>query len=403
MRIYFPHNFLWGSSISSYQTEGGNTNSDWFLWEKKHSLERAGKSTDHFHLFKKDISLASLLSHNAFRFSLEWSRIYPQKKLLFYEALNHYREVIHLLKENNIIPIVTLHHFTNPIWFAQEGGWLNYKLIDEFIDYVRNVVIFFKKDVTYWLVFNEPLVYIYNGFIRGIWPPGLKSIKKSLSALKNILKAYILSYEEIKNIYRGRTSYVSLAKNMRVFMPCFYMNFFQNNLYSFLRSYLFNFNILNYLTTRKYLDFIALNYYCGEFVKGDFSLWGRECKDPHHSLKRNALGWLIYPQGLYQLLKRLKSYFIPIIITENGTAGSSEDEYLPFLISHIKSIAKAISEKVLIKGYFWWSLIDNFEWHCGYKYKFGLASVDFNDFSRKIRPFAWEYKKICENNYIEVE
>ncbi len=403
MRLYFPHNFLWGSSISSYQTEGENIYSDWFLWEKERGLERAGASANHYKFFKEDIEIAFSLSHNAFRFSLEWSRIYPHKDNFNEASLKHYKDVIDTLRKYNITPVVTLHHFTNPIWYAKEGGWLNHKLIDYFLCYVKKVVSLLKDNVEYWIIFNEPVVYVYNGFLKGIWPPGIESTKEALRALRNILKAYILSYQEIKSIYADKKSFLSIAKNMRVFIPCSYLNFGQNNLFSFIRSRFFNFYVLDYLHKNKCLDFIGLNYYCSEFTKADFSLWGRECTGAHHKLKRNDLGWWVFPFGLYELLVKLKKYNLPIIITENGTVASLDEEYASFMISHIESVVKAINDGVDVRGYLWWSLLDNFEWDKGYSCRFGLVDVDFNNFSRKIKPFALKYRDICRNNCIDIE
>ena len=402
MRISFPSDFLWGSGISSYQVEGSNEASDWFTWEKKRNLEPAGKSTNHYHLFRDDISLAHSLGQNALRFSIEWARIYPSKDSVSYRELDHYREVLSFLKEKGMTTFLTLHHFTNPLWFTEKRGWLRPESVDEFLCYVRRTVSYLKDYVQYWLVFNEPLVYIYNGFIEGVWPPGIRSAKEALIALDNIIKAYLLAYGEIKRIYGKDISYISMAKHMRVFSPCSYFNAGQNNLFAYLRNHFFNFKIINYILDKKCLDFIGLNYYCREFVRCGKSLFGVECRSTHHKLLRNSLGWFVYPRGLYSLLMELKKYNLPVIITENGTSESDNNAYSYFLRSHIESVAKAITGGTDVKGYFWWSLLDNFEWDKGYKYKFGLVKVDFNTLERKPRKFALEYKDICTNNAIEM-
>ncbi len=401
MKIHFPASFLWGSSISSYQLEGDNCFSDWFLWEKKKRLEPAGASTDHYRRFREDFSLANSLGHNALRLSLEWSRIVPQKGIFSDEQLKHYIDVVEDLRIKKIEPVITLHHFTNPAWFVQEGGWLKPLSIDYFLEYVRRVLAVLKDKCSYWIIFNEPLVYIYNGFIRGIWPPGIKSAKSALTALKNILKAYSLSYEVIKASYKDKPSYISIAKHMRVFTPCGYFNYGQNNIFAFLRSKLFNFRIIDNLAEKRRLDFLGINYYCREFVKAAPFL-GKECRDAHHRDDKNEIGWFIYPQGLYNILMRLKKYNLPVIITENGTPGLNNEQYHDFLSTHLNSAAKALNEGVDLRGYFWWSLLDNFEWDQGFAHKFGLVEVDFSNFTRKVRPFAGEYKKIIEQNSVEI-
>jgi len=402
MIFKFPPGFLWGSSISSYQTEGLNNASDWFVWEKKQNLEPAGKSTNHYNLFQSDISLLHSLGQNALRFSIEWSRIYHSKSSVSRYELDHYRDVLYSLREKGIVPVVTLHHFTNPLWFIERGGWLRPGSVDEFISYVRTIVSYLKDLVQYWIVFNEPMVYIYNGFIEGVWPPGVKSAKKGLKALDNIVKAYLLAYVEIKRIYGRDQSYISIAKHMRIFSSCTFHNSIQNNIFAYLRSHFFNFKLINYISNKQCLDFIGVNYYCREFVRAGKTIFGVECRGNHHRGLRNSLGWFVYPDGLYLLLMKLKKYNIPVIITENGTSESTDEAYYRFMYSHIESVAKAIVSGIDVKGYFWWSLLDNFEWDKGYKHKFGLVEVNFKTFERNPRKFALEYKKICTNNAIEV-
>jgi len=403
MKITFPSNFLWGSSISSYQVEGSNFKSDWYLWEKKNKLEEAGLSTNHYQLFPQDFSLARFLGHNALRFSIEWSRLFPTKGSIEFKEIEHYLKVVENLRKNGLTPLVGLHHFTNPIWFAKEGGWLNTRCIDYFLDYTKVVVSKLKEHVTYWITFNEPLVYLYNGFVRGTWPPGFKSLKLALKALKNILKAHSLAYQEIKSVYNQQEGpFVFIAKHMRIFSPCFYLNFSHNNFLSFLRSQLFNFKIIDFLLKKRCLDFIGLNYYCREFVQLGKSLLGQDCKKSHHPQKRHPLGCFIYPEGLYKILIKLKKYRLPIIITENGTAASQDYSYKDYLHCHLKSVSNALKEGVDIRGYMWWSLIDNFEWNKGFNVRFGLIRVNFNNFSREIRPFALHYKNICEENEIDI-
>jgi len=403
MKVNFPTNFLWGSSISSYQVEGDNVKSDWFLWERKNNLKEALKAADHYNLFSQDFDIAKSLGHNALRLSLEWGRVFPDKKTVANHEVEHYLRVVEDLTKKEIVPIVTLHHFTNPAWLSAEGGWCDEKVIDHFLAYVKLMASKLKGHVDFWITFNEPAVYIYNAFIRGIWPPGVKSVRMALKALNNILEAHALAYRAIKLIYGDKSpSHVSIAKHMRVFSPCPHLNFGQNNILAFLRNKIFNFYILDRLAEKRCLDFIGLNYYCREYVKPGIFLLGEGCKDAHHNDARTALNWFIYPEGLYEILTRLKKYKIPIIVTENGMPESKDYPCQDFLYSHLRSLAKALEEGVDVRGYMWWSLLDNFEWDEGYDYKFGLVKVDFDNFARYIRPFALEYKKICEENAVDI-
>ena len=403
MEIQFPSHFLWGAALSSYQCEGDNSNSDWCLWEKEKGLTNSASACKHYELFDQDFKLASSLNLNSLRISLEWARIQPDAATFSQQAINHYKEVIDSLIRYNLKPIVTLHHFTNPIWFAKQGGWAKSSNIDYFLRFLRKTVEALKGKVDLWIIFNEPLVYIYNSFICGIWPPGVKSLSQANKVLKNILDAHITGYQEIKSIYRDNNiqPQISMAKSLRIFSPSPGPNFILNSLTAGLRSYLFNFRILNYLTKKKALDFIGLNYYCREFSKFK-GLVGQESDYKPKGQRQNYLGWNVYSQGFYKLLKKLKRYDLPIIITENGTAESQDSFYEDFLINHLKNLARAIKDGVDIRGYMWWSLMDNFEWDKGFGPRFGLTEIDYSTFERKLKPFAYTYGKICKNRKIEI-
>ncbi|MFH1519891.1 MAG: family 1 glycosylhydrolase [Candidatus Omnitrophota bacterium] len=403
MQIQFPSSFLWGAALSSYQCEGENFNCDWYLWEKEKGLKAAGSACNHYRLFEKDFKLASSFNLNSLRISLEWSRIHLDASCFSQQELAHYREVVDTLIKHKLKPIVTLHHFTNPLWFVKKGGWSEAKNVDYFLNFLIKAVETLKEKVEFWVIFNEPLVYIYNSFIQGIWPPGEKSFKQAKRVLNNIIAAYLTGYQELKRIYQGSalSAQVSIAKSLRVFFPCPGLNLWLNSLSASLRSRYFNFWLLDYLTKRNALDFLGINYYCREFsqFKG---LFGRESDYKPKKGRRNYLGWNIYPQGFYRLLKKIARYNLPIIITENGTAEYENSLYEDFLIGHLRNLAAAINEGVDIRGYLWWSLIDNFEWDKGFGPCFGLAEVDHKTFKRSPKPFSATYSKIIKENRLEI-
>ncbi|MFA5008878.1 MAG: family 1 glycosylhydrolase [Candidatus Omnitrophota bacterium] len=403
LKVDFPSSFLWGAAISSYQTEGKNYNSDWYLFEKERKIEAASRAANHYELFSQDFKLAKELSLGAVRLSFEWARICPAPGVFSEEEINHYKEAIQTLNILGIKPFVTLHHFTNPVWFAQSGGFKEPKNIEYFLGYLKRIVEEFKDDINNWLIFNEPLVYVYNGYICGRWPPGVKSIQTARKVLANITSAYMDGYKEIKNIYNEdkSNSYVSLVNHIRKFSPCPSFNFGQNSISAYIKDKLSNYDIINYLTKKSCLDYLAVNYYCKEYVKFK-GLVGEECTHQFHKERKNYLGWYIYPQGIYEFLKRLRGYNLPIYIMENGTAEIEDALYKDYLFSHLKCVAKAISEGVDVRGYFWWSLIDNFEWDKGFGPRFGLIGVNYETFERRIKPFAYTYAKICKENKVEI-
>lgn len=398
-KLSFPKQFLWGTATSAYQVEGGNYNNDWYLWEKQSALSPAAKAVDSYNRFEEDFDIIKSLGQNAHRLSLEWSRIQPQADKFNNQEIEHYRKVLSSLKARGIKTIVSLHHFTNPVWFYENGCWLNPESADYFAQYTKKVTEELSGLVDYWITINEPIVYAYNSYIKGIWPPGERSLKKALIVTKNLSRSHCKAYVIIHAICKDAK--VSIAKHMRIFKPCPRFNFGQNAIPAFIRNRVFNFNILNSLARKNTLDFIGLNYYANDFtVLSLKSIFGKDCPETHQDLRTNSLGWHIYPEGLLNILLKLKKFNLPIIITENGTAESQDHLYEEYLRKHILFTAKAIEKKVNVTGYLWWSLIDNFEWEKGFKAKFGLVEID-KDLNRKLKPFAYAYKQICARNAID--
>lgn len=398
----FPTDFLWGSATSSYQVEGNNQNNDWFLAEAENKIKfSCGIACDSYRRFREDFDIAKSLNHNSHRLSLEWSRIQPEEGHFDPDEINHYRKVLESLKERGIQSIVTLHHFTNPIWFAQKGGWSNKESPLYFDNYVKKVISELGGLSRIWVTINEPLVYVYNSFYQGIWPPGVSSLRQSLKVLDNLKRAHKKAY---KSIHSGLSDNVKvgIAKHLRFFSACSYFNLGQNNIPAFLRRKYFNYKILDELHKEKTMDFIGVNYYTGDFLKFDFrDLFGKNCLKAHHKQRKNFLGWYVSPEKMFNLLMDIKKYNLPVLITENGTVETEDKMYADYLRQHLFYLDKAIKSGVKVLGYMWWSLLDNFEWDKGFSPKFGLVSVDENQ-NRKVKPFAYLYKKICTENKIEV-
>jgi len=392
----FPKDFFWGASTSSYQVEGNNIYSDWWHWEKKKGLIFSGDACRHYELYQQDFDLAKLLNHNAHRFSIEWARVEPQEGKFNEKAIQHYKkEVVLALKERNLEPIVTLNHFTLPYWLAQSGGWLNKKSINYFLRYVEKIVYHLNRDVKFWITINEPMVYIYQAYLKGVWPPEKKSILKALMVYRRLVYAHIKAYHLIHRIYKEEKKdfpCVSIAQHLRGF---FCLN---NNLYYYykliqnIKDYLFNFMFLDKLVKNKSLDFIGINYYTSEFLPTN-----------HPQLKKipkSNLGWFVYPEGLYTLLLKLKRYNLDIFILENGISTDDDNQRISFIRDHLKQINLAMQSGINILGYLYWSLIDNFEWDKGFMARFGLIEIDYSNFKRNIRESARMFSRICKNNYL---
>lgn len=423
----FPKYFLWGAATSSHQVEGNNMNNDWWQWEQNGKVkERAGKACDHWNRFREDFELAKSLHHNAHRFSLEWSRIEPEEGKFSKEALSHYREVIQSLKSNGLEPIITLHHFTLPLWLARKGGWLNKETPEIFARYVQKTVETIGDGVQYWLTLNEPVAYVFKSYLAGEWPPGEKSYEKALQVIGHLLKGHVLAYDAIHEVSRKLKRWpvqVGVAKHVLVFTPCSNRSW-KDKLSVWLRNLMFNHLFIKALIRgrifypglfkiklprAKTLDFIGLNYYTRDFVHNEGfhvpAVFGDICTLKHHREvgKRNFLQWEIFPEGLYQLAKEFSQYGLPLLVSENGICIDLDEERSAFIHSHLAQLAKAIKEGVKVIGYLYWSLLDNYEWAEGFSPRFGLIEVDYETQTRKVRKSAMKFAEICEQGKILTE
>ncbi len=412
--------FLWGTSTSSHQVEGGNRFNDWWEWEVQGKLkEHSDKACEHYTRYEQDFDIVKQLGQNAHRFSIEWSRLEPEENVWNEEEFRHYEKVFKALHERKIEPIVTLHHFTNPTWFANKGGWLNERTTHYFVRYVKRCVQAFGKYVRFWVTINEPLVYLYHGFYAGLWPPGLQSYASSMRVFRNQLMSHLEAYRAIHHHYEHEEKsqvWVSLAMHMSHFTPCnpasikdrwavFLRNWFFNELFvsSAISGFLFFPGIFSeFLPTRGTLDYIGLNYYTRDFIKFQGPVGkngiGDSCDKGHHQAETgelNMMGWEVHPEGLYHILKNLKKYNLPIMILENGIATLDDNQRSRFIQNHLSEVGRAKREGVPVEGYFYWSLLDNYEWAHGFGPRFGIVEVDYKTQQRKIRESAYVLADMC--------
>jgi len=404
--IKFPKDFLWGAAAAAYQVEGGNANSDWWYWELEKNKEHSGPACRHYELYEQDFSLARDLHHNAHRLSIEWGRIEPEEGKFSSEALQHYIDVIQSLRRKSIEPLVTLHHFTNPVWFSKAGGWTNRKAAARFLRYCEFVVEALAPHVRYWITINEPMVYITHGYIFGVWPPQERSYWKAKQVEDQMVAAHVKAYRSIHAIYQraglARPS-ISIAQNMMAFVPC--IPSLKNKFAAWVRDQVYNFGFLNRIARHKTLDFIGMNYYSRQLV--ELKRWGISniakdvCRKNHRPVKKNSLGWDIYPEGIYQLLLELKRYRLPIIITENGICTSYDELRWEYIDAHLRNINRAIEQGVPVAGYLYWALLDNFEWDKGFGPRFGIIGVDYATGARTVRESARRFARVCETGALE--
>jgi beta-glucosidase len=399
--LVFPKGFLWGAATASHQVDGGG-NSDWKAWEMAgHILDGsvAGNAADHWNRYREDDKLIDKMHLNAYRFSISWSRTEKEEGVFDQETLDQYRAMVADLKKRGITPVVTLHHFTNPIWVSQMGSWANPRTVHYFVRFVVKVVEAIGEDVTYWCTLNEPTVESTLGYLTGVWPPGKKNPWAYMMARRNLVAAHKRAYKEIHEIYRfngWHLPQVSFAHHMndvtastsRVvdrFVTVLY-RYFNNDYYLY--------------KTSNYIDFIGINYYFHRRIYfklgGSGVIWEEE--PPPANATVSDLGWEIYPKGIYSLCMYCKRWKKPIIITENGLADRQDTIRPGSIVGHLLELHRALSEGADVRGYMHWSLLDTFEWENGYQARYGLIAVDFKTQKRTMRTSSKLYASIARQN-----
>jgi beta-glucosidase len=371
--LKFPDNFYWGTATAAYQVEGGIRNN----WSAAGEKFDAGVACDHYHRFEEDFDLAKSMNNNAHRFSIEWARIEPIEGNFNQVEIEHYRQVISALRKRGIEPFVTLYHWTLPTWFSEKGGWLDIGAPQYFARFTEKIVEEYKGLVKFWITINEPNIYTAHSFLRGAWPPFKKSFYITQQVIRSLVESHKKAYEVIHKI--DSDALVGITNNNNNFKGI--LKFFSDDYW----------NHQFFRAINNYQDFIGVNYYFSSSVF-DVILRAKEKSD---------LNWKIDPKGIYYVLKDLKTYNKPVYIMENGLADAKDEKREKFINNHLEWVHKAIGEGVDVRGYFHWSLLDNFEWDKGFEPRFGLVEVDYKTLKRIPRPSSFKYAEICKSNSIK--
>ncbi len=403
MNKKFPDGFLWGAATSAYQVEGGNSNSDWWEWEKAGKADNeSGRACDYWNRYKEDHYLLQKLGTNLFRLSIEWARIEPQEGVFSEEAILHYRKIFKDLKKRNIKTQVTFWWWTSPIWFSEKYGWHKKESAEIFARYVEKVTKELGDLIDIFTTFNEPMVPLGQGYLGGVFPPGHKNPLKFFRAIKNVAEAHKASYKIIHRIKPEAEVGITYLYNWYESEGFGILLNLVNRIAQWFRIDLLGNKIKNFQ------DYIGVNYYrLGKikFEMRNFKINPREQKYFCFTIeedKDNVMKWITYPKGIYLVLKEASEKFkLPIYITENGgptREGLDDIERIAFIKNHLAFVHKAINEGVDVRGYNFWSLVDNLEWLYGYEPCFGLIEIDYKTLERKPRKSYFEYQKIIKNN-----
>lgn len=408
--IDFPREFLWGAATSAHQVEGG-LNNQWTVWELENAkslstqapyqygdLENwstikqearspgnyvSGSAVDHYSYYRQDIAILKRLNMNAYRFSIEWSSIQPERDAWSAAEVEHYRQVLTELHRQGIEPVVTLFHFTLPVWFAKMGGFEKRSNVRYFVEFAERIMAELGDLVTYIITVNEPEVYAGESYLSGNWPPQKQSKLLFHSVLTNLIAAH---KRAAKVLRAQRESYqLSVAKNSSYVYPG------DDSALSIraaaTRQYLQD----DYALKRviKSCDFIGVNYYFSD------RMYGYRAHNPHEHT--SDLGWDMQPGNIEHVIERLsEKYKKPIMITENGLADAGDADRKWWITQTIVGMQRAMAKGAVVIGYMHWSLLDNFEWNKGFWPKFGLVAVDRSTMKRTVRPSAIWFGKVIK-------
>ena len=439
----FPKDFIWGSATASYQVEGspladGAGPSIWHRFSHTpgttHDGETGDIACDHYNRYKEDIKLMKSLGLKAYRFSISWSRIFPNGKGKINEkGVDFYNRVIDELLKADIIPFVTIYHWDLPAALQDIGGWTNRDIAGWFGDYADYLFQRFGDRVNHWITLNEPWVMAFVGHMYGTHAPGMRDIYAAFTVAHNELRAHSKAVDAFRSEgIKGKIGITlsngshdpasdSLEDTMAAEMTHEFSNYplflnpifrgkYPEHIESFAKEFLPKEYEKDMEEIKRPIDFVGINYYSGDLVKADPNA-PMGVKITERGLPKTEMGWEIYPEGFYKILKGAQDTYNPkeIYVTENGAAfddkveGDSvhDEKRIEYLKAHISQAHKAIEDGVKLKGYFVWSLMDNFEWAEGYSKRFGICYVDYKTQKRIIKDSAKWYSNVISKNAIE--
>ena len=399
MKFTLPENFLLGLSTAATQIEGGDTDSNWNDWYKKGRISDGtdpATANDHWQRWQEDTELMAELGAKCYRFSLEWSRLMPREGEVDEAAFAQYRQEIELLLDKGIAPLLTIHHFSVPMWFENKGAFSRRENIGYFLDFVRLVVEHFGDIVCEYITINEPNVYATNSWCFGMWPPGKKSFADTVAVMENMACAHIKAYELIHSVRREMgyaDTRVGFANHVRVFQPKNAANplhrffsraaehLFQGTLSVAMSRGKFRLPLRDHWGIRKgeYSDFIGVNYYSRSTISGPADGVAENCP-------KNDLGWEIYPEGIVEVSRKLYDILPrPIYITENGTCDLNDTFRSRYIAEHLAALA---ASPLPFERYYHWCFCDNFEWIEGNHAKFGIVAIEGAEKKRVVKKSA---------------
>ena len=409
--VTFPKHFLWGASTAAHQVEGGNHN-QWSVWELENAKAKAaqadyhlhdyptwdkikaeakkpdnyvsGALADHYNRYKEDFDFIEKMHMNSYRFSVEWSRIEPAEGVWNSEAIAHYKTYLDELRRRKIEPVVTLLHFTLPVWFAGKGGFEKRANVKYFVRFAEKIMSELGNSVRFIITINEPEVYGFESYYLQNWPPNQSSIWKVWRVANNQATAHRKTAKALHAM--NRRYKIGFAKSSVFFFPgdTAWLSRLSANVFQYFQDDYF---IKKYI---RHCDFLGVNYYQSQRLFG-YRVHNSE------TAEYSDVDWMLAPADIEYALERLhRKYKKPLMITENGLADADDEHRQWWIKQTIIGMEKALKQGVELIGYFHWSLLDNFEWAYGKWPRFGLVAIDYKTGQRTLRPSAVWFGRVIK-------
>ena len=380
MATNFPQGFRWGTATAAHQVEGGNWNNDWWAWEhnpKSPCEEPSGDACDQLNRYDSDIALCAALGFDNYRFSIEWSRIEPEPGEFSIAALDHYRRVLASCHAHGIEPVVTFHHFTTPRWVAAEGGWHTATTVDRFLRFAEKSVNHLGDLIGTACTINEPNIVSFVGYQMGMFPPGAIDDAQFEAANANFIDAHRRVVPVLK---AGPGDFpVGLTLSMADYqaVPA-------DDSDAIARR-----DHIRAVSEDQFLDIVGKDDFLGVQVYSRTRVGANSVLGGEEGVPTLPMGYEFWPESLGACFRRAWDYTggsVPLLVTENGIGTNDDPQRIEYVQRALEGVLSCIADGIDVRGYTYWSLMDNFEWAFGYRPRFGIIEVDRATQRRTVKP-----------------
>jgi beta-glucosidase len=374
----FPAGFAWGTATAAHQIEGANVNNDWWAFEHTAGsgcVESSGDACDSFHRWSEDHDLVAELGFDNYRFSVEWSRIEPADGEISRAALDHYRRLCEDLRDRGLEPVVTFHHFTTPRWLAERGGWETGEAVERFGRFCAETAGALGGLMARACTLNEPNIVATMGYQAGMFPPGKRDKELARRVSDHMIQAHRRAVGAIREAAPGVG--VGLTLSMADYQAAEGGEARRDRLRHRAEDV--------YLEATEGDDFVGVQVYTRTVIGPDGVVW------PEPGARVLDMGYEFWPEALGACLRRAAEVTggrVPLYVTENGIGTTNDEERIEYVARALRGVLEVLADGIDVRGYTYWSLLDNFEWALGYQPRFGLVEVDRTSFVRRPKPSA---------------